>query len=140
MVASPLRAERPRVASRRAHAAGFTLIELLVVMAILATLLSLAAPRYFESLQRAKEAALKTDLRMFREAIDKHRADTGRLPETLQRLVEGRYLRSIPVDPVTDSATDWVVVAHPDGSTPGVYDVRSGAPGQARDGSRFDTW
>ena len=126
--------------ARRAHASGFTLIELLVVMAILATLLSIAAPRYFESVDRAKEAALKTDLRMFRDAIDKYRADTGRLPETLQRLVEGRYLRSIPVDPVTDSAADWVVVVHPDGSTPGVYDVRSGARGEARDGSRFDTW
>lgn len=119
---------------------GFTLIELLVVMAILATLLSIAAPRYFDSVDRAKEAALKTDLRVMREAIDKHRADTGRLPETLQRLVDARYLRNIPVDPVTDSAADWVVVAHPDGVTPGVYDVRSGARSEARDGSKFDTW
>ena len=140
MVASRPRATTLRVGPRRGRAPGFTLIELLVVMAILATLLSLAAPRYFESVDRAKEAALKTDLRVFRDAIDKHRADTGRLPETLQRLVEGRYLRSIPIDPVTDSATDWVAVAHPDGATLGVYDVRSGARGQARDGSRFDTW
>ena len=126
--------------SGRRNATGFTLIELLVVMAILATLLSIAAPRYFESVDRAKETALKADLRAFRDAIDKHRADTGRLPESLQRLVEGRYLRSIPVDPVTDSASGWVVVAHPDGSTPGVFDVRSGAQGDARDGTRFDSW
>jgi len=140
MVGTGPRAAAGRARSGRARGGGFTLIELLVVMAILATLLSIAAPRYFESVDRAKETALKTDLRMFREAIDKHRADTGRLPETLQRLVEGRYLRSIPVDPITDSAADWVVVAHPDGSTPGVYDVRSAAPGEARDGTRFATW
>lgn len=130
----------PAARAGAARRRGFTLIELLVVMAILATLLSIAAPRYFESVDRAKEAALKTDLRLMREAIDKHRADTGRLPETLQRLVDARYLRSIPIDPVTDSAADWIVVAHPDGVTPGVYDVRSGARAEARDGSRFDTW
>ncbi len=137
MVHSSLRLSTNVVVARNR---GFTLIELLVVMAILATLLSIAAPRYFDSVDRAKEAALKTDLRLMREAIDKHRADTGRLPETLQRLVEARYLRSIPIDPITDSAADWVVVVHPDGATPGVYDVRSGAKGEARDGSRFDTW
>ena len=119
---------------------AFTLIELLIVMAILATLLSIAAPRYFESLERAKETTLRTDLRLLREAIDKHRADTGQLPDSLKRLVERRYVRSIPVDPVTDGANDWVVVPHPDGATPGVYDVKSGATGLARDGSAFAEW
>ena len=135
-----MRSSRTDLGTPRANSAGFTLIELLVVLAILATLLSIAAPRYYESVDRAKETALKADLRAFRDAIDKHRADTGRLPQSLQRLVEGRYLRRIPVDPVTDSATGWVVVAHPDGSTPGVFDVRSGAQGEARDGTRFDSW
>ena len=119
---------------------GFTLIELLVVMAILATLLSIAAPRYFESLDRAKEAALRTDLRLMREAIDKHRADTGRLPDTLQQLSEARYLRTVPVDPVTDRDDTWLTVAHPDGKSTGVYDVRSGATGTARDGSAYSSW
>ena len=109
-------------------------------MSILATLLSIAAPRYFESVDRAKEAALKTDLRVLRDAIDKHRSDTGRLPESLQQLVASRYLRSVPVDPITDNAHGWVVVPHPDGQTAGIYDVRSGAAGQARDGTPFDTW
>jgi general secretion pathway protein G len=134
-----MRSRRAGLGEGRRNTAGFTLIELLVVLAILATLLSIAAPRYFESVDRAKETALKTDLRAFRDAIDKHRADTGRLPESLQRLVEGRYLRVIPVDPVTDSA-GWVVIAHPDGTTQGVYDVRSGAQGEARDGTRYDSW
>jgi general secretion pathway protein G len=122
------------------RARGFTLIELLVVMAILATLLSIAAPRYFESVDRAKEAALRTDLRLLREAINKHRADTGRFPESLEQLTQARYLRAVPLDPITDSATTWAVVPHPDGKTPGVYDVRSGASSRARDGSAFASW
>jgi general secretion pathway protein G len=126
--------------SSRPPILGFTLIELLVVMAILATLLSIAAPRYFESLDRARETALRTDLRLLREAIDKHRADTGRFPDSLQQLAEARYLRAVPVDPVTDRDSTWVTVAHPDGKTSGVYDVRSGAPGQARDGSAYGSW
>jgi len=119
---------------------GFTLIELLVVMAILAALLALAAPRYFDSLERAKEAALRTDLRMLREAIDKYRADTGHLPETLQVLAEARYLRAVPADPITEREDSWVAVPAPDGLTPGVHDVRSGAPGAARDGTAYASW
>lgn len=119
---------------------GFTLIEMLVVMAILATLLSLAAPRYFESLERAKETALRTDLRLMREALDKYHADTGQWPDALARLVERRYLRSIPADPLTDSTQSWVLMPHPDGSTPGIHDIHSGAPGLARDGSSFASW
>jgi general secretion pathway protein G len=119
---------------------GFTLIELLVVMTIIAGLLSIAAPRYFESVDRAKEVALRTDLRLLREAIDKHRADTGRLPENLQQLAVARYLREVPVDPITDRADTWVPVAAPDTAVPGVYDVRSGAAGKARDGSAYASW
>jgi general secretion pathway protein G len=119
---------------------GFTLIELLAVMAILATLLAIVAPQYFDSVDRAKEAALRADLRSMRDAIDKHIADTGRLPDSLQVLVTQKYLRNVPVDPLTDSPQSWVLVSHPDGQTPGVYDVRSGAPGIARDGSAFVTW
>jgi general secretion pathway protein G len=119
---------------------GFTLIELLVVMTIIAGLLSIAAPRYFESVDRAKEVALRTDLRLLREAIDKHRADTGRLPESLQQLAVARYLREVPIDPITDRADTWVSVAAPDTAVPGVYDVRSGAAGKARDGSAYASW
>jgi len=121
-------------------AGGFTLIELLVVMAIVALLASIVAPRYFDSVSRAKEAVLRTDLRMLREAIDKERADTSQLPQSLQQLAEHHYIRNVPIDPVTDSAATWVLIVHPDGVTPGVYDVRSGAPGTARDGSSFSTW
>lgn len=119
---------------------GFTLIELLAVMAVLATLLSLVAPRYFEALDRAKEAALRTDLRLLREAIDKHRADTGKLPESLHDLARARYLYALPVDPITGKADSWIVIPSSDDATPGVFDVRSGAPGTARDGSDYSTW
>jgi general secretion pathway protein G len=119
---------------------GFTLIELLVVMAILATLLAIAAPRYFESVDRAKEAALRSDLRLLREAIDKYKADTGEYPKDLEQLAQARYLRAIPVDPITTKSSTWVAEGNPDGVTPGVYDVRSGAPGRARDGSPYAAW
>lgn len=119
---------------------GFTLIELLVVMTILALLLSLAAPRYFRSVDRAKEAALKTNLRMLRESIDKHRADTGHLPASLDQLVERHYLKAVPIDPISDTASSWVLVPHPDGATRGVYDVRSGAAGLGIEGRAYASW
>lgn len=119
---------------------GFTLIEVLVVMAIIATLLSIAAPRYFESLRRARETALRTDLRVLREAIDQFHADTGHYPRDLQALVDGRYVREIPVDPITGKDTTWTVTPVPDGKTAGAYDVRSGAPGAGHDGSPYATW
>ena len=105
-----------------------------------ATLLSIAAPRYFESVDRAREATLRTDLRLLRESIDKYRSDTGQFPDSLQKLVDRRYVRSVPVDPFTDSATTWTLVPHPDGVTAGVYDVRSGSPEKARDGTLYAVW
>ncbi len=129
-----------RVGIRFNRYAGFTLIELLVVMAILAVLLSIAAPRYIESVDRAKEAALQTNLRLMREALDKHRADTGRYPESLQRLVDMRYLRTLPIDPVTDTPASWIPVPHPDGTTQGIFDIRSGAEGTSRDGVAYLKW
>jgi general secretion pathway protein G len=119
---------------------GFTLIELLVVMAIIATLLSFAAPRYMGSVDKAKEATLKENLATLRDVIDKHYADTGKYPATLDDLVTRKYLRKIPIDPVTDSNRTWVIIAPDDAQKGGVFDVISGAPGRARDGSVFRSW
>jgi general secretion pathway protein G len=119
---------------------GFTLIELLVVLAIIATLLTLAVPRYFSSVDKSKEAVLKENLYQMRDAIGKYYADRGKYPESLQALATDKYLRSVPLDPVTDSATTWVVLAPEDPQKGGVYDVKSGAPGKALDGSEFSTW
>lgn len=120
--------------------AGFTLIELLVVMAIVATLLAMAAPRYFRSEDRARETALRHDLTVMREAIDRHYGDTGRYPATLQELVQKRYLKRIPPDPITGSETTWVLISPPEKEQRGVYDVASGAPGAGREGTPFAKW
>ena len=126
--------------SRPGAARGFTLIELLVVMAIVATLLTLAVPRYFNSVDQSKEVALRHDLAMLREAIDRHFADTGRYPESLEELVTKRYLRSLVPDPITESSKTWLVVAPENRELGAVYDVRSGAPGKGRDGSPYQDW
>ena len=120
--------------------AGFTLIELLVVLAILGTLLMLAVPRYFHSIDRAKESVLKENLFQIRDAIGKYYADRGRYPESIEALAAEKYLRKVPVDPVTDSATTWVPVPSSDPQKAGVYDVRSGAEGKARDGTPYADW
>ncbi|UCV05441.1 type II secretion system protein [Dechloromonas denitrificans] len=120
---------------------GFTLIELLVVMSVIATLLTIAVPRYFQHLDRAREAALRESLAVMRDAVDKYRGDTGRYPETLEELVTKRYLRKVPPDPITESTESWVLVPPPD--EPGqrkVWDVRSGAEGQGQNGSDYATW
>ena len=117
---------------------GFTLIELMIVLALIATLLTLSLPRYFGGLERSKEAALKQTLAATRDAIDKFFSDTGKYPESLPELVEKRYLRSVPLDPITESTTTWTIVAAPDPLAKGeVYDLKSGAPGTATDGKSF---
>ena len=120
---------------------GFTLIELLVVMAIVATLLTIAIPRYFKSVDRSREAVLKENLFQMRDAIGKYHTDKGKYPDSLQALATEQYLRKVPIDPVTQSETTWVVVPIP-GTTEltAVFDVRSGAQGKAVDGTEYATW
>ena len=119
---------------------AFTLIELLVVMAIIATLLTLAVPRYFRSIDRSKEAVLKQDLGVMRDAIDKYFSDTGKYPVVLEDLVQKKYLRNVPPDPITESPVTWLVIPPADASMGGVYDVRSGATGSALDGTAYSEW
>lgn len=116
---------------------GFTLIELLVVLAIVSLLLTLAAPRYFRSLDTSKEVVLMENLRLVRETIDKFYGDHGRYPETLNELVEKRYLRSAPFDPIAESTDTWTLVPPTSGAAGNVFDIRSGADGQTRDGRPF---
>jgi general secretion pathway protein G len=119
---------------------GFTLIELLVALAILAAILSIAVPRYFNNIETAQENVLKEDLYVMRDAIDHFYADKGTYPNLLSDLVTQNYLRSLPVDPFTQSANSWIVVAPTQGSIGAVYDVHSGAPNKAQDGTWLKDW
>ena len=119
---------------------GFTLIELIVVMVIIAMLASLAVPRYFGSLQKSREAVLREDLSLMRNALDKYYGDNDKYPAVLDDLVVRKYLRKIPPDPVTESATTWVVVAPEDPEKGAVSDVHSGADGNAAAGSPYKDW
>lgn len=125
---------------RRKPMSGFTLIELLVVLAIIATLLSIVAPRYIHQTDRAKEAALKENLSVMRRALDEFYSDTGNYPEKLSELTERHYLRALPLDPVTNRPDSWVPVAGTDEHDKHIVDVRSGAAGTALDGSTYSTW
>ncbi|WP_338771186.1 prepilin-type N-terminal cleavage/methylation domain-containing protein [Massilia sp. METH4] len=119
---------------------GFTLIELLVVMALIGLLLSLTVPRYFGHVDKAKETVLRQDLLQMRDAVDKYFGDHDRYPESLQELAERRYLRRVPVDPITDKDDTWVVVPPARKEMGKVFDVRSGAPGKGRDGTDYASW
>lgn len=119
---------------------GFTLIELLVALTIIALLLSLVVPRYFSSLARADEAVLKENLFLMRDAIDKHFADTGKYPASLDDLAAKKYLRAIPSDPLTQTTATWIVVPPSDRQLGSVYDVKSGAKGTDRTGKPYETW
>ena len=120
---------------------GFTLIELIVVLTVLALLLTIAVPRYFSHIEHAKEATLKQDLSVMRDAIDKFHGDKGRYPDQLDELVSARYIRTIPVDPITESASTWRVVPPTDTEAKGaVYDIKSGADGNSADGTPYSDW
>ncbi|MFW5432781.1 MAG: type II secretion system protein [Methylophilaceae bacterium] len=118
---------------------AFTLIELMVVMAIVATLLSVVVPRYFEGLKRSKETVLKEDLKEMRNAIDHYFEDKNTYPASLETLVTERYIKFIPEDPVTDSKESWQTVMPPDNSNK-VYDIRSGSTETSSDGTTYNSW
>jgi len=124
---------------------GWTLIELLVVISLIMILASMALVQYRNSITAAKEATLRSQLFIMRDAIDQYYADKGKYPESLQTLVSDSYLRAVPRDPLTTSSDTWQTVpAEPDGSTStasaGIFDVKSGFEGNGLDGSRIADW
>lgn len=125
---------------RRGRAGGFTLIELLVVMSIIALLLTIAVPRYFHTLENSRETVLKQDLSVLREAIDKHFGDLGQYPDSLAALVERKYIRAIPQEPISKSLEGWEPVVSDDPDHPGIKDVHSLAEGNGSDGRPYKEW
>ncbi|TFW32302.1 type IV pilin protein [Massilia horti] len=125
---------RPRI-----HRA-FTLVELLVVMAIVALLLSIAVPRYMHSVEQSRETMLRANLALTRHLLDQFYEDNGKYPDALDELVSKKYVRRLPIDPVTGSSATWVPVAPPDPAQGAVFDVHSGAPGNGLDGTPYGQW
>jgi general secretion pathway protein G len=116
----------PLVRHQSSRRSGFTLIEILVVMTLIALLLTLAVPRFFSSLDKGRLAVQQQNIATLRDAIDKFIADKGRYPDELDELVVNKYLRQIPLDPVTEAA-NWLVIAPSDTAKGHVYDVQSAA-------------
>jgi len=117
---------------------GFTLIELMIVVAIIGILATIAIPSYRQSILKAREAVLKQDLFTMRDLLDQYRADKGKYPATLKDLVTATYLRTVPVDPITQSASTWQeIIDETDG---GVFDVYSGADLVATNGTPYNQW
>lgn len=134
-----------RIQRQARQGGGFTLIELLVVMVLITVLAGTGLALYSNSVTKAKEAALKQDLFLLREAIDQYYADRNRYPASIDTLVDEKYIRAVPEDPFTNSADTWQIEmsdlepGNPS-AEPGVYEVRSGAEGTALDGSLYSEW
>lgn len=129
--------EQPTTSGKTAEARGFTLIELLVVMAIIATLMTLVVPQYFRQHSKAQETVLRHNLVSIRQALDHYREDKGANPASLEDLVSGRYLRDVPMDPITGKRDTWKLQSD---EGEGVGDVSSGAVGKAADGTEYSAW
>ncbi len=122
---------------------GFSLLELMITMFILIILLSVAVPTYQRSVQHARETVLKENLWQMRRAIDQYSADKGKLPKSIDELVEAKYLREKPVDPVIGKF-EWNEIQGEDSNSPdaesGMKDVKSMADGQDAEGVDFSKY
>ncbi|MCS6328029.1 MAG: prepilin-type N-terminal cleavage/methylation domain-containing protein [Nitrospira sp.] len=130
--------DRPRIVPTRTGQAGFSLLELMIVVTIAGILAMLIEPSYQASVVKAREAALKQNLLTLRDVLDQHRADKGRYPNALTELISAGYLKRIPVDPITHSMETWQEI--PDEEVGGIFDIHSGSPLLARDGTPYNEW
>ena len=133
------------MSNRRKQDAGFTLIELMIVMAIIGVLAVVAIPSFVGAIKQAREAVLKEDLHVLREAIDSYTMDKQKAPQSLDDLVQEGYLKVIPEDPMTHSTSSWVTdtsdAMHSlDETDSGVDDVHSGSDEAGSDGQPYNTW
>lgn len=136
---------RRRQSEAQERESGFTLFELMIVMAIIAVLASVAVPSYINAVRHGREAALRQDLWVMRQAIDSYTVDKEKAPQSLDDLVQSGYLKAIPVDPMTGSSDTWMpdtsdTLMDIDETAGGINNVHSGAQGLAMDGSSYNTW
>jgi general secretion pathway protein G len=129
----------------RQRESGFTLVELMVVMLIIAILAAVAIPSFEQSIRNAREAALKEDLHVMRDAIDSYTMDKNQAPQSLDDLVQTGYLKKIPEDPMTHSTDTWQTssddtLSDVDQTQPGINDVHSGSDAQGTDGQPYSSW
>ncbi|HXS13939.1 MAG TPA: type II secretion system protein [Acidobacteriaceae bacterium] len=136
---------RTRQSEAQARESGFTLFELMIVMAIIAILASVAVPSYINAVRHGREAALRQDLWVMRQAIDSYTVDKEKAPQSLDDLVQSGYLKAIPTDPMTGRDDTWMpdtsdTLMDIDETAGGINNVHSGAQGVATDGSTYNTW
>jgi len=119
---------------------GYTLIEMMIVISIISILATMALPSFQKQLVRAKETNLRRSLFIMRDTIDQYFADHGRYPDSLQDLESGKYVRQIPMDPITGSPDTWITIP-PEGFAEGnIYDVHSGSNKVSLDGTPYNEW
>jgi general secretion pathway protein G len=141
----PTRNEPSAQISPRPAEQGFTLLELMIVMVVIGLLAAIAIPSYTSNIRNAKEAVLKEDLHVMRQAIDSYTVDKQKAPQSLDDLVQAGYLKSMPIDPFTKRSDTWMTVQDDSMSTidqteSGIDDVHSGSQQTASDGTSYSTW
>jgi general secretion pathway protein G len=137
--------ERAATALPSAGESGFTLMELMIVMFIIGILAAMAVPAFRANMVAAKEAVLREDLQVMRQAIGSYTVDKQKAPQALADLVSAGYLKAIPKDPITGRTDTWIESQSDDMTTidqteAGIDDVHSGAQSTASDGSSYSTW
>lgn len=143
---SKFRVQKPKTKNRKPKTkieSGFSLLELMIAMFILIILISVAMPTFQRSVQHARETVLKENLWQMRRSIDQYAADKGRLPQSVNDLVEENYLREVPVDPISEKA-EWKEIMGEDTNSPdgeqGLKDVKSLAEGEDSEGKKFEDY
>jgi general secretion pathway protein G len=135
--------ERSIVIFRPSKQRGFSLLELMIAMFIMIILLSVAVPVYERSVRHAKETVLKENLWQMRRAIDQFTADKGKMPQSIDELVESKYLHERPIDPISEK-TEWNEIKGEDPNSQeakeGLKDVQSLAEGEDSDGMAYNKY